>query len=99
DALREAARQALESLGDGGGEGEVARVTLDVLIDGRAELVTVALRDGKLAWTTSGEGPHVRAALRWLAGRAEPRVVRTAESGEGAAPRVSWVPEAMDAEQ
>jgi len=99
DALREAARHALESLGDAGGDGEVGRVTLDVVIDGRSELVTVALRDGKLAWTTSGEGPHVRAALRWLAGRAEPRVVRTTEPGEGAAPRVSWVPEGVDGEQ
>lgn len=99
DPLREAARKALESLGDGGAEGEVARVTLDVQLDGRSELVTVVLRDGTLAWTTSGEGPHVRAALRWLAGRAEPRVVRTADASEGAAPRVSWVPEAADAEQ
>lgn len=99
DALREAARQALESLGEPGAEGEVTRVTVDVAIDGRAELVTVALRDGKLVWTTSGEGPHVRAALRWLAATrpAEPKV-RTTEP-EIAAARVSWVPDASGADQ
>ncbi|MCZ7684826.1 MAG: hypothetical protein M5U28_41055 [Sandaracinaceae bacterium] len=47
DALREAARRALEKLGGDGGGGEVTRLTVDVAIDGRSELVTLALRGGR----------------------------------------------------
>lgn len=96
DGLREAARQALESLGHGGAEGEVTRVILDVAVDGRSELVTLSLRDGALSWTTSGGESHIRAALRWLVG-AQPAEakVRTTEP-ELASARVSWV---NDAEQ
>lgn len=65
DALRDAARAALAEFAEGEA-GEVTRVTLDVAVDGRSELVTLALRDGALSWSTSGEDEHVRAALRWL---------------------------------
>lgn len=97
DALREAAKKALERLGDAGAEGAVSRLTVDVAIDGRSELVTLTLRDGQLVWSsTAGEGAHVRAALRWLAGTsasadAAPGV-RVTEP-ELAAPRVSWMPD------
>ncbi len=96
DALREAARRALEKLGSDGGGGEVTRLTVDVAIDGRSELVTLALRGGELVWSsTAGEGPHVSAALRWLASSAEAAPgVRVGEAPEPApaAPRVTWPP-------
>lgn len=98
DALREAARRALEQLGETSGEGQVTRVTVDVALDGRSEMVTLALRDGKLVWSTSGDAQHVRAALRWLAAaRTEAPAVRTVDP-EVALPRASWTPDAVDAE-
>lgn len=78
----------------------MTRVTLDVALEGRPELVTLALRDGELAWTTSGEGAHVRAALQWLVrARSSEAKVRTAEPPEAPLGRVSWVPDGGDAEQ
>jgi hypothetical protein len=97
--LREAARRALEGVGEATGEGEVTRLTVDVSVDGRSELVTLALKDGELVWTSSGEaeGPHVRAALRWLAAsEPPPRKVRVNESAE--LQRVSWTPGEVDVE-
>lgn len=87
DALREAARRALEGLGGDAGGGEVTRLTLDVAVDGRSELVTLALRGGELVWSsTSGEGPHVTAALRWLAASADAAAgVRVTDAPEAAA--------------
>lgn len=90
DALREAAREALAEMPSDGADASVTRVTVDVQLDGRAELVTLTLRDGELAWTTTGEDAHVRAALRWVAGGRE-NVVRTAEV-DAPASRVSWAP-------
>ncbi|MGE0787926.1 MAG: hypothetical protein AB7S26_19785 [Sandaracinaceae bacterium] len=94
DALREAAAKALSDLEPLDGSAEVTRVTLDVSCDGRSELVSVTLRDGAIAWTSTGEplGPHARAALRWLAGGAGDArpAVRTVASAES--PLMSWTP-------
>ena len=72
DALREAARRRLLSMeGQGAAGGEVTRVVLDVTAGGRTEVVTVMLRDGELAVSSTGgaEDPlHVAAALELLAG-------------------------------
>lgn len=99
EELRQAAARALTELG-GGEAGEVTRVTVDVEVDGRTELVSFKLADGALQWSSSGgDGPHVRAALRWLVERGAelpPGPVRTAEGEE--APRVSWTPPAPDAD-
>ncbi len=98
DRLREAARRALEAIGDGdgAGDGAVSRLTVDVAIDGRSELVTLALRDGELVWSSSaGEGPFVRAALRWLAESDPAPSVRVTEAAE-AMPRTSWPPPEPD---
>jgi hypothetical protein len=94
DGLREAARRALAKIGEDGGEGDVQRLTLDVLIGGKSELVTLSLRAGELAWSSTGtaDGPHVRAALRWLAGTrsSEPGLgVRVTQETE---PRATWAP-------
>src|SRR5690606_17043362 len=98
-ALREAARRALERIGEARPSGEVTRLTIDVAIDGRSELVTLALRDGELAWSTSGGEGHVAAALRWLAGVAEPApAVRVTPENEMPAQRVTWPPGEADQE-
>ncbi|RZO52768.1 MAG: hypothetical protein EVA89_30940 [Sandaracinaceae bacterium] len=73
DALRDAARRALEKVGAAANGGEVTRLTVDVKVDGVTEMVALALRGGELSWTSSSgeaEGPHVREALRWLAASA-----------------------------
>ncbi|MFK7990656.1 MAG: hypothetical protein AB8I08_31830 [Sandaracinaceae bacterium] len=69
EALRQAAQQALQGMPSEGDEGDIRRLTVDVEMGGTSELVTLRLQDGKLSWTSTGapEGPHVRAALRWLA--------------------------------
>jgi len=69
--LREAAVQHLRSLGTGTGEGAVRRLTMDVEAEGRVEMVTLSLRDGELQCVCSdarNDGPHVLAALRFVAG-------------------------------
>ncbi|MCA9583365.1 MAG: hypothetical protein KC416_16305, partial [Myxococcales bacterium] len=79
--LREAARRALA--GSSGALGEVHRITADVEVEGRTEVVTLLLGgDGQLRWTsTGGEGPHVEVALRFVAGLpVEGQVVARAES-------------------
>jgi hypothetical protein len=82
--LRTSARELVAKLGGPVG-GEIRRATLEVTVDGRVELVTVTVQpDGALlvaATDGSSEGPHVRAALRLLAGLApelsdEPREPR-----------------------
>lgn len=53
------------------GEGAVRRLTLDIEVEGRAELVTVGLRDDELQCVSSdgrNDGPHAMAALRFIAG-------------------------------
>ncbi|MGB9340421.1 MAG: hypothetical protein WCB63_14320 [Polyangiales bacterium] len=69
--LRDAAVQHLRSLGTGTGEGAVRRLTMDVEAEGRVEMVTLSLRDGELQCVCSdarNDGPHVLAALRFVAG-------------------------------
>ena len=69
--LREAAVQHLRSLGTGTGEGAVRRLTMDVEAEGGVEMVTLSLRDGELQCVCSdarNDGPHVLAALRFVAG-------------------------------
>ncbi|HJL14146.1 MAG TPA: hypothetical protein RMH99_00750 [Sandaracinaceae bacterium LLY-WYZ-13_1] len=89
EALREAARRALAEV-QASAEGEVTRLTVDVAVQGRSELVTLALRDGELAWTSTGdpEGPHVAAALRWLAASDPERAATDSAEMQ----RVSWIP-------
>ncbi len=79
--LAEAALRALDALAPGGELGGAAadprsgatvdRVSLEVVVEGRSEIVTVALREGRLLCVSSDgreDGPHVVAALRLLAG-------------------------------
>jgi hypothetical protein len=69
--LRDAAVQHLRSLGTGTSEGAVRRLTMDVEAEGRVEMVTLSLRDGELQCVCSdarNDGPHVLAALRFVAG-------------------------------
>ncbi|UCH30531.1 MAG: hypothetical protein JSV06_05755, partial [Myxococcales bacterium] len=65
--LREAAIQRLRSTGDGA----VRRLSVEVEVDGKLETVIVSLRDAELQCVSSdgqNEGPHVIAALRFVAG-------------------------------
>lgn len=65
--LREAAIQRLRSTGDGA----VRRLSVEVEVDGKLETVIVSLRDAELQCVSSdgqNEGPHVMAALRFVAG-------------------------------
>ena len=69
--LREAAVQHMRALGAMKGDGSIRRLTLDIEVDGRVELVTVGLRGDELQWVSSdgrNDGPHVMAALRFIAG-------------------------------
>lgn len=66
--LREAARRALARIASDAGPGAITRLTLDVALEeSGSELVTFTLRDGELAWSSTGGDAHVAAALRWLA--------------------------------
>ena len=102
DALRDAARAALADMATAG-DGEVTRVTLDVSIGERVELVTLVLRDGALTWSTSGADEHIAAALRWVAEGEQisghPPVRSVPPPGEHQAPpRVTWPPDAGEDE-
>jgi len=69
--LRDAAVRHLQLLGAGAGEGAVRRLTMDIELEGRIEMVTLSLRDGELQCVSSdarNDGPHVLAALRFVAG-------------------------------
>lgn len=91
--LRDAAVRHLRSLGAETGEGTVRRLTMDIEVDGRVEMVTLSLRDGTLQCVSSdarNDGPHVLAALRFVAGLEQredssppgPNVSAAARSGE-----------------
>lgn len=86
DALKEAAQRALlEMEGRGTAGGEVTRVVVDVMAEGRTELVTLTLRGGKLIVSSTGgpdDHPHVAAALELLAGR-DPVAMRAQPPVEG----------------
>jgi hypothetical protein len=69
----------------------IDRVTLDVDLDGRREVVTLWVREGALVWSCTSSpasagstrpSRHVEAALRWVAGTPDlgPRVDRPLES-------------------
>lgn len=94
DALRDAARAKLADLAEAR-PGAVSRVTLDVTVDGVTELVTLALRDGRLTWSTSGTEAHVASALRWVTegGAAAIAPRPSAASIAPVAPRLSWPPD------
>jgi hypothetical protein len=66
--LREAAKRALTRVAAESKGGRITRLTVDVALEeGGSELVTLTLRDGELAWSSTGDDAHVAAALRWLA--------------------------------
>lgn len=95
--FRDAAARALADLAPGdltpAQEGAVKRVTVDIEVDGQVELVTLALRDGALVWTSTGGDTHVAAALRWVVADTGLTVRMTPTPAEAAEPpRVSWEP-------
>lgn len=69
--LRDVVMQRLRSVGASTSEGAVRRLTMDIELEGRTEMVTLSLRDGKLQSVSSdgqNDGPHVLAALAFVAG-------------------------------
>lgn len=71
--IAEAARRAVLGLSPEG-SGEVTRAVVEVIAEGRTELVSVVLLDGELRCVASDgrtAGAHVVAALRLLAGEGE----------------------------
>jgi hypothetical protein len=69
--LRDLAVRHLRSLGPKTTAGAVRRLTLDIEVEGRIEMVTLVLRDDELQCVSSdgkNDGPHVTAALSFIAG-------------------------------
>lgn len=69
--LREVVVRHLRSLGATTAEGAVRRLTMDIEVEGHIEMVTLSLRDDELKCVSSdgrSDGPHVMAALRFIAG-------------------------------
>ena len=69
--LRDVVVQHLRSLGATTAEGAVRRLTLDIEVEGQIEMVTLVLRDDVLQCVSSdgrNDGPHVTAALSFIAG-------------------------------
>ncbi|TFH26354.1 MAG: hypothetical protein E4H00_10725, partial [Myxococcales bacterium] len=69
--LRDIVVQRLRSVGSRTSEGAVRRLTMDIEVEGCPEMVTLSLRDGELQCVSSdglNDGPHVIAALRFVAG-------------------------------
>jgi hypothetical protein len=69
--LRDIVVQRMRSVGTSASEGAVRRLTMDIEVEGCTEMVTVSLRDGALQCVSSDgltDGPHVIAALRFVAG-------------------------------
>lgn len=69
--LRDIAVRHLQAAGAVAGDGVVRRLTIDMEVDGRVEMVTLSLREGELQCVSSdglNDGPHVMAALRFVAG-------------------------------
>lgn len=70
--LRDIAVRHLRSLGVTNAEGAVRRLTMDIEVEGRVEMVTLGLRDDELQCVSSdgrSDGAHVMAALKFIAGR------------------------------
>ncbi len=69
--LRDVALRHLRALGATVEEGSIRRLTMDIELEGRIEMVTLSLRDDELQCVSSdgrNDGPHVMAALRFIAG-------------------------------
>jgi hypothetical protein len=69
--LRDAVVRRLRALGKHSGEGAIRRLTIDVEVDDRVEMVTLSMRDDRLQCVSSdaqNDGPHVLAALEFIAG-------------------------------
>ena len=69
--LRDVVVRHLRSIGATTGAGAVRRLTMDIEAEGRMEMVTLSLRDDELQCVSSdgrSDGPHVMAALRFIAG-------------------------------
>jgi hypothetical protein len=69
--LREVVVRHLRSLGATTAEGAVQRLTMDIEVEDHIEMVTLSLRDDELKCVSSdgrNDGPHVMAALRFIAG-------------------------------
>ena len=69
--LRDIAVRHLQAAGAAAGDGVVRRLTIDMEVEGRVEMVTLSLREGELQCVSSdglNDGPHVMAALRFVAG-------------------------------
>lgn len=62
--LRAAAQRAL---GEEMAVGEVVRLTLEVKVGDKSELVAISLEGGQLKCTSTGGDPFVHAAIAWLA--------------------------------
>lgn len=70
--LRELCRRELSGTSTTAPRATVARAVLEVRLDGRVELVTLAVDGGRLLWTATdaegaGPSPAARAAMQWLA--------------------------------
>ncbi|MCZ6807962.1 MAG: hypothetical protein O7F08_13475 [Deltaproteobacteria bacterium] len=69
--LREAAIRHLRAQGTTSADGSVRRLTMDIEVGGRIEMVTLSLRDDELQRVSSdgqNDGPYVIAALEFVAG-------------------------------
>lgn len=69
--LRDLATRHLRALRATTAEGAVHRLTVDIEVEGRIEMVTLVLRDDELQCVSSdgrNDGPHVTAALQFIAG-------------------------------
>ena len=92
--LREAIVSELASQNQRSVRGEVGRVSVEVTIDGKAEIVNLSLRDGVLvsvATDGSQQGPYIDAAIAFLGGAELDRISQP--------PRVSLNPPAPALEQ
>ena len=73
EPLREAAQAVLDGRGEVGPvRGSVERVSMDVEVNGQREMVSVSLRDGRLASTCScgaAACTHRQLAIAFIAGR------------------------------
>ncbi len=84
--LRDAALRYLHGKGPLSEDGAVHRLSIDIELDGRIETVMLSFRDGSLCCVSSdgrSDGPHVLAALRFIAAtEGDPASARIA-AGQG----------------
>lgn len=95
--MSQAAQRSLQQMSvvdDAAEAAEVRQLVLNVEMGSRRELVSLAMRDGSLACSsTDGDsrGPFAQAALHWLAGAAgveSPRNLAAAKAAQNAAPLI-----------